>query len=148
MVNQDMVAFSYIFSSFSSAITNRLEMFSQETKLMKRFVSVNRRKRSLIIGYRSIFYLFYIDHKTQKLAVHCSQIISGNSQCVQDREPNELAMSFLMKSNKGCAKYKKINNESVIDKFVAFREHCVRWGGGGEAGPLPRFHHMVCPIVK
>jgi hypothetical protein len=63
MVNQDMVAFSYIFSSFSSAITNRLEMFSQETKLMKRFVLVNRRKRSQIVGYRSIFYLFYIDHK-------------------------------------------------------------------------------------
>ncbi len=73
-------------------------------------------------------------------------MISGNRHCVQDREPNELAMYFLMKSNKGCGKYKKINNESAIDKFVAFREHCVRGGGG--AGPLPRFHHMVCPIVK
>jgi hypothetical protein len=60
-----MVAF--IFSSFS---TNRLEMFSQVTKLMKRFVLVNRRKRSQIVGYRSILYLFYIDHKPQKLAVH------------------------------------------------------------------------------
>ncbi len=61
---------------------------------------------------------------------------------MQDREPNELAMSFLMKSNKGCAEYKKINNESAIDKFVAFKEHCVRGRG------LDPFHYMVCPIVK
>ncbi len=57
------------FSSFSLAINNHLEKFSQETKLRKRFVSVNRRKRNQIIGYRSIFYLFYIDHKTQKLVL-------------------------------------------------------------------------------
>ncbi len=69
MVNQDMVA-------FPSAITNQLDIFSKETKLMKRFVSVNRRKRSQIVGYRSIFYLFYIDNKPPKTC--CSQIISGN----------------------------------------------------------------------
>ncbi len=59
MVNQGMVAFSYIFSSFSSAITNRLEMFWQETKLMKRFVSVNRRiaAKLLITVLLSIYFI-------------------------------------------------------------------------------------------